>query len=245
MFFRREVNSTNEWAKELAEEGAEEGTITLAQTQKAGCGRLGREWISPKGGLWFSIILRPNQKASEAAKLVFVAGLAVAEVLQEKYGFEIETKWPNDVLVKGRKICGILCEMNTKGENVSYLIVGVGLNVNFSVHNVLPESIRSEATSIEDEQGGKVQLESLLGTLLQRMEECYRSFLETGFADTLRRWKNYAAFLGRTIIIIEPHRLKGLAMDVDNNGALIVKLDEGTIRKVVAGDIAYSQQAGM
>lgn len=240
-FFRQEVDSTNKWAKELAEDGAEEGTITLAQTQEAGRGRLGREWISPKGGLWFSVILRPNQKVREAAKLVFVAGLAVAEVLQEKYKFEVETKWPNDVLVKGRKICGILCEMNTKGEHVNYLILGVGLNANFHVDNMLPESIRSEATSIEDELGTKIQLESLLKTLLQKMEECYRSFLETGFAYVLRRWKTYAAFLGRQIIVGEPQRLDGLAMDVDNDGALIVKLYDGTIQKVLAGDVAYSQ----
>ena len=142
VFLSREVNSTSDWAKELAKIGAEEGTITVAQTQTAGKGRLSREWISPKGGLWFSIVLRPHQKASEAAKLVFVASLAVVEVLHEKYGLRTETKWPNDVLVNGKKICGLLAEMNTEGENVNYVILGVGVNANFHADNVFPESVK-------------------------------------------------------------------------------------------------------
>lgn len=243
MLFRTEVGSTNEWAKELAEKGAEEGTVTLAHIQTAGRGRLGREWISPGGGLWFSIVLRPNQKARQAAKLVFVASLAVAEVLHRKYGLRAETKWPNDVLVKGRKICGILAQMNMTGECVNYVILGVGLNVNFSVSDFLPESLKTGATSIEGEFGRKIQLELLLKALLEKMEETYYSFLETGFSPVLKGWKLYAEFLGHRIVVREAHQsLKGVALDVDLDGSLIMKLEDGTTRQILVGDVAFANR---
>jgi len=243
VFFSREVGSTNEWARELAEKGAEEGTVTLVQMQTAGRGRLGREWISPRGGLWFSLILRPNQKARQAAKLVFVASLAVAEVLHQKYGLRTETKWPNDVLANGRKICGILAEMNTKGEYVNYVILGVGLNADFSVSDSLPELLKPDAASIESELGRKIQLENLLKALLEKMEEVYYSFLETGFPPVLDRWKLYAGFLGKLIVVREQHQsLKGVASDVDVDGALIMKLEDGTTRRILVGDVAFAKR---
>lgn len=242
VFFSRKVGSTNEWAKELAEKGAAEGTVTLAQVQTAGRGRLGREWISPRGGLWFSIILRPNQKAQQAAKLVFVASLAVAEVLHQKYGLRTKTKWPNDVLVNGRKICGILAEMNTKGEYVNHVILGVGLNANFSVNDSLPDQLKTEAISIETELGKKIRLENLLEALLEKMEAVYYSFLETGFRPVLERWKLYAEFLGKRIVANEEHQsLKGVASDVDVDGALIMKLENGATRRILVGDIAFAK----
>ena len=127
-----------------------EGTVVVAEVQTSGRGRLGREWFSPKGGLWFSVVLRPKTEASEAAKLVFAASLAVADALGEFCGLHAETKWPNDVLVKGKKICGILAEINSTGKNVNYAVVGVGLNANFKVKEALPKEVVETATSIED-----------------------------------------------------------------------------------------------
>jgi biotin-[acetyl-CoA-carboxylase] ligase BirA-like protein len=240
VFFSREVNSTNDWAKELAKIGAEEGTITIAQTQTAGKGRLSREWISPKGGLWFSIVLRPHQKASEAAKLVFVASLAVVEVLHEKYGLRTETKWPNDVLVNGKKICGLLAEMNTEGENVNYVILGVGVNANFHTDDVFPESVKTTATSTENELGKKIRLESLLEALLEKMERIYDRYVEDGFAPLLERWKTYAEFLGHKIVVTDQNEmLNGLALDVDVEGALILKLEDGKTRRILVGDVVF------
>jgi BirA family biotin operon repressor/biotin-[acetyl-CoA-carboxylase] ligase len=142
VFYTRGVDSTNEWAKKLAKLGAEEGTVTMAEIQTVGHGRLGREWFSPEGGLWFSVVLRPKLCASEAIGLVFAAGLAVAEVLREAYGLPVETKWPNDVLVHGKKICGILCEMNTTGNVVVFVVVGMGVNVNVDVGKVFPRFLQ-------------------------------------------------------------------------------------------------------
>jgi BirA family biotin operon repressor/biotin-[acetyl-CoA-carboxylase] ligase len=238
VFFSREVSSTSDWAKQLANTGAEEGTVTLAETQTAGRGRLGREWISPRGGLWFSIVLRPDQKASEATKLVFVVSLAVAEVLHEKYGLRTEAKWPNDVLVNGKKICGILAEMNTKDENVNYVVLGVGVNANFYAERVLPDSVKNTSTSIENELGKKIRLQSLLRALLEKMEKIYDEYLEAGFAPLLEKWKAYARFLGRKVIVTDrEERLNGLALDVDQEGALILRLENGIPKRILAGDV--------
>jgi BirA family biotin operon repressor/biotin-[acetyl-CoA-carboxylase] ligase len=170
IFFSRAVGSTNDWAKELAEHGAAEGTVAIAETQTAGRGRLDRTWVSPKGGLYFSVILRPRLKPAEAVRLVFVAGLAVAEALSEKHGLKAETKWPNDVLVNGRKVCGILSEMNATGEKVNFVILGVGVNANFDVKKALPEELWESATSLECELGRRVELEELFRMLLEKLE---------------------------------------------------------------------------
>jgi len=182
--FLREVDSTNDYAKELASYGAEEGTAVVAETQTAGRGRLGREWISPKGGLYFSVILRPRISASEAVKLVFVAGLAVAKIFEEVYGLHVEIKKPNDVLVNGKKISGILAETNTTGEKVNYTIIGIGINVNFDVKETLPKELAKNATSLENELDKKIRLEQLFKALIEKLESLYLLFLKGQLANS-------------------------------------------------------------
>jgi len=239
IFLSREVGSTNDWAKELAELGAEEGTVAIAETQTAGHGRLGREWFSPRGGLWFSVILRPEMSPSEAVGLVFVAGLAVAEVLREKYDLKVETKWPNDVLVNGKKVCGILAEMNTKGRAVKFVVLGFGVNANFLVEKVFPRSLKEVATSLEKELGQKVRLEELFKGLLERLGSRYDECAERGLAFLLADWKKYAGFLGRRVEVrIGNERLSGVALDVDVKGALVLRLEDGATKRVLAGDVS-------
>jgi len=235
--FLREVGSTNDLAKELAGYGAVEGTVVVAETQTCGRGRLDREWISPKGGLWFSIILRPELKPTEAVRLVFVSGLAVAEVLRELYGLKVETKWPNDVLVDGRKVSGILAEMNTTGEGVNFVIIGIGVNADFDVEKVFPEELKEVATSLETEIGGKVQLEALFRALLEKLETLYELFLKEGFGSILKKWKCYATFLGCQVeVSSETEKWFGLALDVDSDGSLVMRLEDGTLKRVFVGD---------
>ncbi|HVP27046.1 MAG TPA: biotin--[acetyl-CoA-carboxylase] ligase [Candidatus Bathyarchaeia archaeon] len=239
IFFCHKVGSTNEWVKELALFGATEGTVAIAETQTAGHGRQGREWFSPAGGLWFSVVLRPKLHASEAVKLVFVSGLAVAEVLSEKYGFSVETKWPNDVLIDGRKICGILAEMNMKDEKVNYAIVGVGVNVNFNADKVFPQEMTKTATSLETELGKKVSLEDLFRALLEKLETVYDSFIKKGFAPILASWKKYAGFLGSQVEVRSgDEKFSGLAVDVDEDGSLVVRLEDGSLKHFVYGDVS-------
>ncbi len=239
ILFSREIDSTNEWAKELAMNGAYEGTVVIVETQTAGRGRLGREWVSPTGGLWFSLILRPKLRPAEAVKLTFVAGLAVAKVLREMFDLKAETKWPNDVLVNKRKICGILNEMNTTDETVNFVVVGIGINANFDVEKALPEQLKKVATSLENELGRKVRLEKLFGALLEQLENLYELFTKKGFDSILEGWKNYAGFLGHQVEVKSlTEELGGLALDVDHDGALVLRLKDGTRKHVFVGDVS-------
>jgi len=238
VFFSRKVDSTNNWAKKLASLGAGEGTVAVAETQTAGRGRLYRNWVSPAGGLWFSVILKPDLKPAEAVRLVFVAGLAVAEVLGELYGLRVETKWPNDILVKGRKVSGLLAEMNTTGEKINYVVVGIGVNANFDVKKALPEELWKNATSLQSELGRKVRLETLFRVLLEKLENVYELFTKEGFSPVLKKCKKYARFLGRQVeVTSQKEKASGLALDVDQDGALILKLENGRTRHVFVGDI--------
>jgi biotin-[acetyl-CoA-carboxylase] ligase BirA-like protein len=238
IFFSHEVGSTSDWAKELARMGAEEGTVAIAEVQTAGRGRLGREWFSPAGGLYFSIVLRPRLCPSETIGVVFMAGLAVAEVLHVEYGLNVETKWPNDVMINGRKICGILSEMDTRGGEVSFVIVGIGLNVN-STSKVFPESMRKAATSLKDEIGHRVDLAELFRTLVDKLESRYADYLEGGLPPLLREWKRYATFLDREVEVVNQNeKWHGKALDIDHDGTLILKLDNGEIKHIIVGDLS-------
>jgi BirA family biotin operon repressor/biotin-[acetyl-CoA-carboxylase] ligase len=239
IFLSKEVGSTNEWAKELANLGASEGTIAFAETQTHGRGRINRKWISPRSGLWFSVLLRPKFSPKDATKLTFVASLAVAEVLHDLYGLRAETKWPNDVIVNERKICGILSEMSTSGQKVSFVVVGIGVNVNFNVESFFPASIRSIATSVEDELGRRVPLEQLFRTLLEKLETIYDLYTGKGFSPVLKEWKRYAGFLGHEVEVSDQNgKIRGLACDVDQEGALILRIENGTLKHVFAGDVS-------
>jgi len=239
IFFRREIPSTNDWAKELAAFGAGEGTVAIAETQTAGRGRLGRKWVSPKGGLWFSIILRPELTSSKAFTIIYAAGLAVVEALQQSCGLRAETKWSNDVLVRGRKVCGVLSETNVTGDRVNYLIAGIGINVNFDAQKVFPDELGRSATSLMNELGRKVPLEELFRALLEKLESTYEELLSEGFELILGRWKEHAGFLGRKVeVTTETGKLQGIALDVDSEGALLVRLEDGKVTRVFVGDVA-------
>jgi len=239
ILFRRVVDSTNEWAKELAEFGVEEGIVTIAERQTAGRGRLGREWVSPKGGLWFSIVLRPCKSVGEATKLVFMASLAVAEILHQRYRLRTETKWPNDVMVNRRKICGILAETSTSDGKLSYVVLGIGINANIHMDKYFVATNKPLATSIQDELGREVRLPSLFRILLEKLEKLYDLFIMKGSDSILEEWKGYATFLGREVAVHDQNeRVSGIAYDIDDGGALILRLENGTLRRFFAGDLS-------
>jgi BirA family biotin operon repressor/biotin-[acetyl-CoA-carboxylase] ligase len=243
ILFLRKVNSTNLWAKRLARSGAQEGTIAVAESQSSGRGRLDRRWYSPVGGLWFSVVLRPQIYASEVSQLTVVTALSVIQTLRDLYGLEAHAKWPNDVLVNGRKICGILGEANSEANEVSFVIMGIGLNANFDVHKVLPESIAAGATSLETEIEHKVELEQLLTTLLKKFEADYDIYARRGFSRIVAEWKGYANFLGQEVEVIDQSRtFRGIAEDIDANGALVLRLKDGTLKSFQAADVSLSAQ---
>jgi BirA family biotin operon repressor/biotin-[acetyl-CoA-carboxylase] ligase len=239
IFFCSVVNSTNDWAKKLANQGVEEGTVIVAGRQTAGRGRYGREWISPKGGIWFSIILRPQKSVNQCTKLMFVASLAVAKVLHEKYGLRTETKWPNDVLIDGRKICGILVETRSSGRKLIFVIVGIGMNVNVASDTLFPQSIRSTTSSLQDELGRKIRLSTLLRAVLEELERLYDLFIAGDSQSILVEWKKFASFLGQEIVVVDHDRVFcGKACDIDKDGQLVARLENGSTRRFLSGTVS-------
>jgi len=171
------------------------------------------------------------------------ATLSVTEALHDLYSLEAEAKWPNDVLVNGRKICGILGEASSEADNVSFVIIGIGLNANFQVDKVFPASVAASATSLETETRHKIGLEQLLATLLKRLEANYYIYAHRGFSHIVAEWKKHANFLGREIGVIDQYRtFRGVAEDIDENGALVLRLKDGSLRSFVAGDVSLNSK---
>jgi len=238
----REATSTNDIAKELAKKRAKEGTVIVAVTQTRGRGRLKREWVSPEGGLWFSIILRPKLSPKDAAKLTLMTSVAVAKTINKMFDLEAEIKWPNDVLVRGKKICGILTETSTKGESLDFAIVGVGVNANFSLQD-LPKNLRAYSTTLKEELKREIELEALLRSLLEATEHYYNMISQGKFNAIRAEWKSLSKFLGSYVEVMSfDEKIKGRATDIDKNGALIIRLRDQTTRKIVSGDVTILKQ---
>ncbi len=241
IYYFAKLSSTNTTAKEQAENGAKEGTTIIAETQTRGKGRLNRRWISPKGGVWLSIILRPQINTEDAPKITLATAVAVAKTLCKLYGVRAEIKWPNDVLVHNKKVCGILTRASLEGRTVNFIVVGIGINVNFAL-SALPEDLKTTATTLKEMLKKDVDIEELIYQLLMEFEECYKQFKEKEFRNVLTEWRSMASFLGKKVEIVSfAERLHGMAVDVDGKGALIVKLKDGTKRKIVSGDVSVRE----
>lgn len=233
-----EVTSTNDVAKKLGGEGEPEGTVVIAEVQTKGRGRLGRKWISPRGGMWFSVILRPKLHVKDTTKLTLMSAVVVAQTIKENLGLSAEIKWPNDVLVRGRKVCGILTETTTSDNgNVNFAVVGIGINANVDL-TVFSDSLRATAMSLKAELGRDIDIESFFCALLEKFEHYYDMFKEGKFNLILAEWRGLARFLGSLVeVALLKEKFEGTAVDVDQNGALIVRLKNGTLRKVVSADV--------
>ncbi|MEN6291910.1 MAG: biotin--[acetyl-CoA-carboxylase] ligase [Methanobacterium sp.] len=171
----REVDSTNEVAKKLAREGAPEGTIVIAESQRRGKGRRGKKWISPLGGAWLSIILRPNTLPINAPQLTFIAGVAAAQTIKEEYGLDAGIKWPNDVLIDDKKVCGVLTEISTEIDTIDYIVTGIGIDANIDV-NLLPSELQDTTTSLKSELNQDISRMILVQKFLGNFEAMYDEF---------------------------------------------------------------------
>ncbi|MFP3984929.1 MAG: biotin--[acetyl-CoA-carboxylase] ligase [Candidatus Bathyarchaeia archaeon] len=236
------VSSTNHLAKEIAKKSNEEKTVILAENQTSGKGRLGRHWVSPKGGIWLSIILRPKISPREALKLTFIASSAVAKTIQNTFGLEAQVKWPNDVFVNRKKISGILTEATTQESLVEFVVLGVGINANVNL-NSFPNDLRRTVTSLKHELGREVKKRPLIKTLLQNFEHNYKRLQRGMWHTLLQEWKSMAMFLGEQVEIASfGENFAGKALDVDQDGALIIRLDNGELRRVITGDVTVKKQ---
>ena len=237
VLYFRGLTSTNDIAKELAVRGVSEGTVVVAEIQTAGKGRFKREWASLEDGLWFSIILKPNVPLRQAPKLTLLASVAVAKTINRLYGLKTEVKWPNDVLINQKKVCGILAESQTMGKVLRFGILGIGINANFSIA-AFPAHLQEAATTLRMELGRKVERETLLCELLAGIESYYELLRRGRFEAILDDWRELAGFLGAYVEIdIDGKRIQGWAADVDDDGALIVRLKDKTLLRVVSGDV--------
>ncbi|CAB49071.1 biotin--[acetyl-CoA-carboxylase] ligase [Pyrococcus abyssi] len=221
IIYFQEVASTNDYAKA---ENLEEGTVIVADRQIKGHGRLERKWESPEGGLWMSVVLTPRVSQEDLPKIVFLGALAVVETLRE-FSIDARIKWPNDVLVNYRKVAGVLVE--AKGEKV---ILGIGLNVN----NKVPDG----ATSMKQELGSEIPMLNVFKTLVKTLDSLYLKFLESP-GKILERAKR-SMILGVRVKVLSDGEVEaeGIAEDVDEFGRLIVRLDDGRVKKILYGDVS-------
>ncbi len=235
-----ETDSTNIRARELAMAGSAEGTIVIAETQTAGKGRRGRTWFSPSAkGIYISIIMRPAIPPSETPKLVLLSSVTVAELLRSRTSLKTEIKWPNDVLVNGKKIAGILLEVGTEMDAVDYSIVGLGLNVNIPFGS-FPDNIKDSATSLLVESGKQSSRVKLVQDYLMMFENDYEQFMSGRSDDIVARWKELADIMGRQITVdLSGRTYSGTVTDVDDNGALIITDPTGTTHRIFSGDVTY------
>ena len=234
--FARETDSTNLWIKRLAKEGASEGTLALAEFQSAGRGRLGRSWEVPEGtSVMMSILLRPKFEPQYAPTLTLVMGMAVAKAVK-KLGFDVSIKWPNDVVVSHKKICGILTEMGVRDGKIDYAVIGVGINVNIIE---FPEEMADKATSLYLESGREFDRSQIPGLVMEAFEEYYEKFAATCDLSGLKEeYESILANYNQPVRVLAKEPYEGVARGITDGGELLVEKTDGTIVAVSAGEVS-------
>ena len=234
--FARETDSTNLWIKRLAKEGASEGTLALAEFQSAGRGRLGRSWEVPEGtSVMMSILLRPKFEPQYAPTLTLVMGMAVAKAVKN-LGFDVSIKWPNDVVVSHKKICGILTEMGFRDGKIDYAVIGVGINVNI---REFPEEMADKATSLYLESGKEFDRSQIPGLVMEAFEEYYEKFAATCDLSGLKEeYESILANYNQPVRVLAKEPYEGVARGITDGGELLVEKTDGTIVAVSAGEVS-------
>ncbi len=240
ILFLPEVDSTNRRAREQCLRGAKEGAVVLAESQSAGKGRLGRQWQSPAGAnLYASIILRPSISAAIAPQIPLLAGVAGANALARATGLDARLKWPNDIFVHGKKVAGILSEMEAEGLRTRFIILGVGVNVNWRKEDIPPD-LRETATSLRAEAGREFLRAEVAAEFFEELEREYGLFLKEGFSSRLREEWNRLSWVNQkwaTITVMEK-KFEGQVLGLDTDGALLLRDAEGRTQRFIAGGVS-------
>lgn len=236
----QKIDSTNSVAYQLAMQGAEEGEVVIAESQEKGRGRLGRKWFSPPYlNLYISIILRPEILPTQASMITLLSAVATAEAIKKYSNITPTIKWPNDILIRGRKIAGLLNEINSELDRVHFIILGIGININIDKKD-FPEEIREYATSLKIETGSQISRKEFICILLKEIEDWYKDFLKEGNKPILDAWRKWADIKDKMVRISSfKESFNGKAIDIDSDGALLIKNKNGEIKRVLAGDIEY------
>jgi BirA family biotin operon repressor/biotin-[acetyl-CoA-carboxylase] ligase len=234
------LDSTNAKAYQLALDGAEEGEVVISESQAKGKGRLGRQWFSPPFlNLYVSVILRPTISPHQASLITLMAAVATAEAIREFSGSLPLIKWPNDILLRDRKVAGLLNEVHSEIDRIHFVILGIGVNLNTD-ENRFPKEIRAAATSLKIEMGQTISRKAFLQVFLRELERWYSIFISEGSAVILKAWGDRAHLQRRRVRVTSfGETLAGTAIDVDSDGALILETEDGKRRRVVAGDVEY------
>ena len=232
-----ELDSTQEYANALPITESVHGTIVIARKQNVGKGRIGRSWISPEGGLWMSIVIRPDFSVDNIIFTQFIAALAVADAIQQATNIRSRLKWPNDVLINEKKVCGILVDVNLESRESrdKKIVMGLGLNANIEsslINNYLTADT-TKATTLKEEYGNDIDLVNLTKSIVDRIEYYY-NFLSSGKAlEIIELWKQNSDMFGRRAIVYDGiEKIMGEVVDIDQDGSLIMKLGDGSIKKI-------------
>lgn len=233
-----ELDSTNRFAIKLAAEGAGEGAVVLAERQTQGKGRLGRSWFSPADlNLYLSVILKPRLAPTEAPQLTLMSAVALADAVQSFLGYAPAIKWPNDVLVEGRKLAGILTESSVDRDRLHFVVVGIGVNLNLTAE-LLPDELRAIATSLRILNQKPVDRTAFAGELIQSLDRCYGELERRGFSYIAERWESFFELKGRRVKVeMGDRQVSGTAKGIDRDGALVIEQSGGALERVIAGDV--------
>jgi BirA family biotin operon repressor/biotin-[acetyl-CoA-carboxylase] ligase len=240
ILFYQSVDSTNEVASTPESHcgSAGGGTVIIADAQESGRGRLGRRWISPPGmNIYMSMVLRPDIRPRDVPLLTLLAAVASARGLRQSTGVEVSIKWPNDLVISGKKAGGILTEVRSGAGRTIQAVIGVGLNVNMKCRD-LPDGLKEAATSLLDETGRRYSRTAIVAGILKEFEHWYQLFLKRGRAPLLLEWKRLSATLGKSVrVATAGEMIQGVAEDLDDEGMLILRLSSGETRLISAGDL--------
>jgi BirA family transcriptional regulator, biotin operon repressor / biotin---[acetyl-CoA-carboxylase] ligase len=238
----QETTSTNDVAARLAQGGAKEGAVVFAESQTKGRGRMGRAWISPAGkGLWFTVLLRPDIPPQGTTQLTVAAATALTRAVTLQTGLVPEIKWPNDLLIRGRKIAGILTEMRAELDRVQEVLLGIGMDVNLEPAD-FSEPLRKTATSLRIETGQKVNRADLAVAILRELDRDYQAVVEGQFNRLAEQWEERCTTLGCQVAIRFGDRvIRGRAESLDDDGALLVRGTHGHLERIVGGDVTVEK----
>jgi BirA family biotin operon repressor/biotin-[acetyl-CoA-carboxylase] ligase len=236
VIYRDVAESTQSIAIAIADRQGSHGAVVIAEQQKSGRGRIKRKWLSPKGGIWMSVILQPKVPTARITTLPFVAALAVCKAIQEATKLEARLKWPNDVMIGGKKVAGILLDISAEAEQVNYAVVGIGINANVD-SQAISSKIESKVTSIKDELGREASRLAIVKLLLEKLEFYYGELERHGPAGIIEEWRKNSDMLGRQVSVIQGEKVQtGVAADINEDGSLLLRTGKGDLN-IVSGDI--------